>query len=271
MPSCASSSRTRLGSVAIATRNGLRSSWTSVADRSARRHAASRPRAHHITRHMKGRCVMSYLKCHGTRRVPQWAPLPGQAPNPAGGFAGAADACVRGGDTVALPRLLEGFARAQEAASPRDTAALVREYRLPREALKPEHLTSPEVWEALLVQMPMTALIRNLATMTRVGVIAPGSDGTAKAVAQLGDAERIRRARVHPIAVLAALRTYASGRGARGRGEWSPVGGEAGAGGRRRAGRRVLHGVRQRRAGGQAAAARPRRVGLHDHEPGRRR
>ena len=42
-------------------------------------------------------------------------------------------------------------------------------------------------------------------------------------VAQLGDAERLRRARVHPIAVLAALRTYASGRGARGRSEWRPV------------------------------------------------
>ena len=28
---------------------------------------------------------------------------------------------------------------------------------------------------------------------------------------------------MHPIAVLAALRTYASGRGARGRGEWKPV------------------------------------------------
>ena len=130
---------------------------------------------------------------------------------------------VRGGETDGLPRLVEGFARAQAATTPRETAALVREYRLPREALQPEHLTSPEVWEALLDDMPMTALIRNLATMTRVGVLAPGSDGTAKAVAQLGDAERIRRARVHPIAVLAALRTYASGRGARGRGEWNPV------------------------------------------------
>jgi 60 kDa SS-A/Ro ribonucleoprotein len=42
-------------------------------------------------------------------------------------------------------------------------------------------------------------------------------------VAQLADSERIRKARVHPITVLAALRTYASGRGARGRGEWNPV------------------------------------------------
>jgi 60 kDa SS-A/Ro ribonucleoprotein len=130
---------------------------------------------------------------------------------------------VRGGETDGLPAVVEGFARAQDASTPAQAAALVREYRLPREALKPEHLTSPEVWDALLDDMPMTALIRNLATMTRVGVLAPGSDGTAKVVQQLGDAERIRRARVHPIAVLAALRTYAAGRGFRGRGQWNPV------------------------------------------------
>src|SRR5262249_28309038 len=130
---------------------------------------------------------------------------------------------VRGGNADGLPRLVEGFVRAQEAATARDAAELAREDGLPREALKPEHLSSPEAWEALLDGMAMTALVRTLATMTRVGVLASGTDGTAKAVAQLGDAERIRRARVHPIAVLAALRTYASGRGARGGGEWNPV------------------------------------------------
>jgi 60 kDa SS-A/Ro ribonucleoprotein len=130
---------------------------------------------------------------------------------------------VRGGSADGLPRVVDGFVRAQQAAGPREAAELVREYRLPREAVQPEHLTSPEVWEALLEEMPMTALIRNLATMTRVGVLAAGSDGTSKAVARLGDSDRIRRARVHPIAVLAALRTYASGRGARGHGTWTPV------------------------------------------------
>ena len=38
---------------------------------------------------------MSYLKRHGTRRVPQSAPLPGQAPNSAGGFAWAVDDWTR--------------------------------------------------------------------------------------------------------------------------------------------------------------------------------
>jgi 60 kDa SS-A/Ro ribonucleoprotein len=130
---------------------------------------------------------------------------------------------VRGTNADGLPRIVDGFVAAQAAETPKRAAALVREYRLPREAIKPEHLTSPEVWAALLDDMPMTALIRNLATMTRVGVIAPGSDGTAKVIAQLGDAERVRKALLHPIALLAALRTYGAGRGVRGRGEWSPV------------------------------------------------
>ncbi len=130
---------------------------------------------------------------------------------------------VRGGATDGLPRIVEGFVRAQAASTPAEAATLVRDYRLPREAVPSEHLTSPDVWEALLEDMPMTALIRNLATMTRVGLLDAASDATAKAVAQLGDVERLRRARVHPIAVLAALRTYASGRSARGRNEWRPV------------------------------------------------
>ncbi len=130
---------------------------------------------------------------------------------------------VRGTESDGLPRLVDGFLRAQRAEKAFETAALIREYGLPREALQTEHLTSLEVWEALLENMPMMAMVRNLATMTRAGVIAPASTGTAKAVAQLGDVARIRRARVHPIALLAALRTYEAGRGALGRGKWNPV------------------------------------------------
>jgi 60 kDa SS-A/Ro ribonucleoprotein len=47
---------------------------------------------------------------------------------------------VRGGNTDGLPRVIEGFDRAQVAETPAKAAALVREYRLPREAVKPEHL-----------------------------------------------------------------------------------------------------------------------------------
>jgi 60 kDa SS-A/Ro ribonucleoprotein len=124
-----------------------------------------------------------------------------------------------------LPKMIEGFERAQrQGIGAEMTAKLVREYGLPREALNTDYLTEPVVWEALLEQgMPMTALIRNLGNMTRVGLLTPTSKATLTVVTQLSDDERLRKARVHPLAVLIALRTYASGRGFRGRGEWSPV------------------------------------------------
>jgi 60 kDa SS-A/Ro ribonucleoprotein len=132
---------------------------------------------------------------------------------------------VRDGDVDGLPRIVEGFARAQAAATPAASAELVREYRLPREAVRPEHLPDPLVWEALLREMPMTAMIRNLATMTRVGLIEPGSDAAVLVAQRLRDGERIRKARVHPIALLVALRTYAVGHGVRGKASWAPVAG----------------------------------------------
>ena len=131
---------------------------------------------------------------------------------------------VRGGETDGLPRVVEGFVRAQAAATPAETAALVREYGLPREAVPSEHLTAPEVWEALLEDMPMTAhdpqpRDDDARRRARAGLGRHGEGGRAARRRASG----IRRARVHPIAVLAALRTYASGRGARGRHEWNPV------------------------------------------------
>jgi 60 kDa SS-A/Ro ribonucleoprotein len=166
---------------------------------------------------------------------------------------------ARGGSADGLPHIVEGFVRAQSAASPKESAELVREYRLPREAVRSEHLASQEVWEALLEDMPMTALIRNLATMTRIGVLAPRSTARAKVIEQLGDTERLRKARVHPIALLAALRTYQSGRGASRQAPLEPAR-RCG----RRARRRVLRGVRQRRAERSTDAPRARRLGLDD-------
>ncbi len=115
------------------------------------------------------------------------------------------------------------FERIKRAGDEMEVASLIREYRLPREAVPTPFLTSPLVWEALFEEMPMMALIRNLATLTRIGLLSPLSQTAQKVVAQLGDADRLRRARVHPIAILAALRTYANGRGARGKGVWEPV------------------------------------------------
>lgn len=107
--------------------------------------------------------------------------------------------------------------------SPDDAARVIRVYRLTREMIPTELLAHAVVWEALLDGMPLTALIRNLGVMTRVGLLAPDSSATATVVARLGDPDALRRSRVHPLGVLAALKTYAQGRGMRGQGSWSPV------------------------------------------------
>jgi len=54
---------------------------------------------------------------------------------------------ARGGSTDGMPAIVEGFARAQAAATAKEAAVLVREHGLPREAVQPEHLGAPEVWE----------------------------------------------------------------------------------------------------------------------------
>jgi 60 kDa SS-A/Ro ribonucleoprotein len=123
----------------------------------------------------------------------------------------------------ALPRIVEGYLAAQSADTPHASARLVAEYRLPRECVRIEHLGEPEVLEALLASMPYTAMIRNLGNLTAAGVVAPLSDGARRVIDQLADAARLRKARVHPMAIFLALRTYASGQGLRGRGEWTPV------------------------------------------------
>lgn len=118
--------------------------------------------------------------------------------------------------------MLQGFENAQRSWSPEETAKLVREYGLPREALLPEHLTDPEVWRALLDGgMPLTALTRNLANMTRLGVLE--GDYRTLVVSQLADADAIHKARLHPLALLNAMVTYASGKGLRGSNTWTPV------------------------------------------------
>ncbi len=121
-------------------------------------------------------------------------------------------------------RLLDAVDEARaDGTAPARIAALVREHRLVREMLPTGALTRREVWEALLEGMPLTAMLRNLGVMSRVGLLVPGSEAAETVSARLADCQALHRARVHPVAVLAALRTYAQGRGVRGKGTWEPV------------------------------------------------
>jgi 60 kDa SS-A/Ro ribonucleoprotein len=95
---------------------------------------------------------------------------------------------------------------------------------LPWEALPDEARASGEVWGALVdAGMPQTALIRQLPTLTRLGALPPMSARLRAVCDQLRDPERLRAGRVHPLAVLLAAKTYASGQSLRGSASWTPV------------------------------------------------
>jgi 60 kDa SS-A/Ro ribonucleoprotein len=107
--------------------------------------------------------------------------------------------------------------------TPDRAAQVIAEHRLTREMVPTELLRHAEVWEALLQEMPLTAMIRNLGAMGSVGLLAPLSTTAVTVASRLRDQAMLRRARVHPVALLSAMTTYASGRGVRGKLRWQPV------------------------------------------------
>ena len=71
--------------------------------------------------------------------------------------------------------------------------------------------------------MPLTAMLRNLGTLTRLGIVAPMSDASRRVADRLTDERELKAARIHPIAILSALTTYRAGKGIRGQNTWTPV------------------------------------------------
>ena len=106
----------------------------------------------------------------------------------------------------------------------KEMVRLISDHGLPHECVPNTMKQHASVWEALLERMPVGAMIRNLNKMTAVGLLTNSSGATARVREALSDLERLRRARVHPLSVLVALRTYTRGEGFKGSMSWSPVG-----------------------------------------------
>jgi 60 kDa SS-A/Ro ribonucleoprotein len=119
-------------------------------------------------------------------------------------------------------RLIWAFEKAKRTSDIDTLVSLIQEYGLTREMLPTESLNDIAIWRALLEKMPMEAMVRNLGNMTKVGLLNPLSKEIGTVVECLNDEDRIKRSRMHPIKILAALNTYSSGKGARGDGKWDP-------------------------------------------------
>jgi 60 kDa SS-A/Ro ribonucleoprotein len=147
-----------------------------------------------------------------------------------------------GYDTGTLPAMIQAYELArdierEDAAPPANSRTgarldktpaytqLLRDHPgLPWEALPDEARTLPGVWGQLLDNgMPMGALIRQLPTLTNAGLFPRMGGGYTQLVCdQLRDPARLIKARVHPIRILLAARTYAAGVSANGKEHWPP-------------------------------------------------
>lgn len=122
----------------------------------------------------------------------------------------------------AMPSIVEAF----ETAKTTDEAgviSLIRSAGLTHEMVPSQFLKSPGVWEALLEKMPLFAMIRSLGRMGACGLLGPLSAASKTVQDRLRDGEVLRKARVHPLRILAALLTYKSGHGQKGSLSWVPV------------------------------------------------
>jgi 60 kDa SS-A/Ro ribonucleoprotein len=122
-----------------------------------------------------------------------------------------------------LPKFIGAFERVKNTTNVSEVVKLIGEFDLPREAVPTQWLNEAAVWGALLERMPMTAMIRNLGKMTSLGLLAPFSNAKRLIVRKLRDEAALKRARIHPLAVLVAQKIYAQGHGDKGSLKWSPV------------------------------------------------
>lgn len=131
---------------------------------------------------------------------------------------------VDDGLSEGIPQLIEDMVRMKKAESVDQVVRVLSENpKLTWEMVPTEHLAHAKVWEALLPNLKMGALIRNMGRMTANGLIAPMSNAARVVAERLVDGEALREERVHPIAALQALGIYSQGHGEKGKLNWTPA------------------------------------------------
>jgi len=122
-------------------------------------------------------------------------------PKPTGYYRNAEDALahyvVKG--ELADPELLlqvAAFEAFKKATTPAERVNLIAQGRLPHEVVT-NGISTLEEWQALMYQMPVFALLRNLVTLNRHGVFVPQSNWEY-ATRMLTDGARIRKAMILP-------------------------------------------------------------------------
>ena len=125
----------------------------------------------------------------------------------------------------AAPDLIRVHCRLKTAGTPAKAARIIRAHPGISWEMVPSDLrTHAAVWKALFDKLPLGALLRQLPTLTRLGVLTKFRARTRAAATRLTDRSALANARIHPLHMLMAAITYSSGRSTWGSKTWTPVG-----------------------------------------------
>lgn len=109
--------------------------------------------------------------------------------------------------------------------NPQQTSEAISAGRLTHEMVAPVGQMDVTAWTLLFNDMPIGALLRNLGSLTQIGVLQVNHTKQLRRVAEvLTNQQYLRQGRIHPIDILKALKTYQSG-GRLGKSQktWQPI------------------------------------------------
>jgi 60 kDa SS-A/Ro ribonucleoprotein len=101
--------------------------------------------------------------------------------------------------------------------NPDRTKEAITKGRLTHEMSAPVGKMDRDAWQLLFEDMPIGALLRNLGSLTEIGVLAHSKENRAwkknldRVARILNSKEHLKKGRIHPIDILKALKTYKSG------------------------------------------------------------
>ncbi len=117
--------------------------------------------------------------------------------------------------------LIAAYEEVKSTSNEKRLIKLITDYRLPMELI-PTEKRSVAVYEAVLHNLNIEALIRQLPTLTKAGIFANSAEALKYAENMIKNPELLKKGRIHPIKVLAAYKTYSSGHSLKGDGSWTP-------------------------------------------------
>lgn len=121
-----------------------------------------------------------------------------------------------------MPDIVLAFEALKRATTLRQVLSLIEVDGITWEMIPDQWINEPQVWGKLLLQdkVPVGAMIRQLPRLTNLGLTS-GASGTL-ITDKLTNVHALKGGRIHPVNVLVAQKTYASGRSEKGSTTWTP-------------------------------------------------